>query len=123
MIRSYCVTVEEVHSGDDLIGMVELGIDKLFKRVRLRLQGVDTPNAYKAKTATEAGLLRDEVRKLTSGKCRVEVVSEGKGGWLVVLFAEDQKTKSEINVNELLMERGFVYRGKANGPSSVAENP
>lgn len=117
--RSYYVTVEEVHSGDDLIAMVDLGIDKLFKRVRLRLQGVDTPNAYKAKIGTEAGLLRDEVKKLTSNRCRVEIVSEGKGGWLVILLAEDPNTQTEININDLLKKRGFVYKGRADVPSTT----
>lgn len=118
MTRSYYVAVEEVHSGDDLIAMVELGVDKLFKRVRLRLQGVDTPNAFRAKTDTEAGLLRDEVRSMTTGKCRIEVVSEGKGGWLVVLFAEDPKTRTEVNVNDVLKARGFVYKGMSHGSTS-----
>jgi hypothetical protein len=116
--RSYPCQVEEVHSGDDLIAMVDLGVDRLFKRVRLRLQGVDTPNAYRAKTETEAGILRDEVKKLTAGRCRAELVSEGKGGWLVVLFAEEPGTHFEVNVNDLLKGRGFVYRGRLNGASN-----
>lgn len=120
--RSYYVTVEEVHSGDDLMVLVDLGIDKLYKKVRIRLQGVDTPNAYKAKNDTEAGLLRDEVKRITANKCRIEVVSEGKGGWLVVLFAEDPKKRAEVNVNELLVTRGFVYKGKPDGPINGIQN-
>lgn len=113
-VKSYVVSVEEVHSGDDLMVMVNLGVDGLFKKVRVRLHGVDTPNGYKAKLGTDAGLLRDEIRKLTSGKCRIEVVAEGKGGWLVTLFAfvSDETRHEEININELLKSRGFVYKGR-----------
>lgn len=108
-VKSFSVAVEEVHSGDDLVAMADLGIDKLFKRVRIRLQGVDTPNAYMAKVDSVAGNLRDEVRKLTLGKkCRVDVVAEGKGGWLGILYI--LQDEGEVNVNELLIGRGFVYK-------------
>lgn len=108
-VKSFSVTVEEVHSGDDLVAMADLGIDKLFKRVRIRLQGVDTPNAYMAKVNSVAGNLRDEVRKLTLGKkCRVNIVAEGKGGWLGTLYV--LQDEGELNVNELLIDRGFVYK-------------
>lgn len=112
--RGYVVSVEEVHSGDDLVVLVDLGVDGLYKRTRIRLHGVDAPNAYKAKVGTEAGLLRDEIRKLTGGKCRIELVSEGRGGWLVRLFAfvSDNKHHEEININELLKSRGYVYKGR-----------
>ncbi len=118
-VRSYVVSVEEVHSGDDLVVMANLGIDGLHKRVRVRLHGVDTPNAYKAKIGTEAGILRDEIKRLTSGKCRVDVIAEGKGGWLVTLhaFVSDDKHHEEVNINELLKSRGYVYKGRTDGPS------
>lgn len=113
--RSFAVTVEEVHSGDDLVVMADLGIDKLYKKVRVRLHGVDTPNAYKAKLDSVAGSLRDEVKKITQDrKCRIELVSEGKGGWLGVLYVQDG-TK-EVNINELLKSRGYVY--KSNGEAA-----
>lgn len=122
--RRYRVEVEEVHSGDDVVVMVDLGIDKLFKRVRCRLAGVDTPNAFKAKGDSEAGLLREEVRELISGcTAYIEVVAEGKGGWLVTLIAQDQKTGNELNINEYLKGRGFVYKGRVDATSRYAENP
>ena len=114
-IKSFQATVEEVHSGDDVVVMADLGVDKLFKKVRCRLAGVDTPNAYKAKQDSDAGALREEVKQLTSsGDCRIEVVAEGKGGWLVTLFVKDRKSKEETNVNDYLKGRGFVYKGKGN---------
>ena len=113
-VKSYAVSVEEVHSGDDFVVMVNLGIDGLYKKVRVRLQGVDTPNAYKAKLGTEAGLLRDEMKRMTSGRCRMDLVSEGRGGWLVVLYAfvSDDKYHEEVNINELLKKRGYIYKGR-----------
>ncbi len=106
--RAYSVKVEEVHSGDDLVGLVNLGIDGLFKRVRLRLHGVDTPNAYKVGAGTVAGSVRDEVRQLTTGVCRLSVVSEGRGGWVVTLYAM-QPDGTEININSHLRSAGYVY--------------
>lgn len=109
--RFYDVQVEEVHSGDDLVLMVDLGVDGLFKRVRARLYGVDTPNAYRAKTDTVAGEIRDEVRRITSsGPCRVKVVGHGKGGWVVILYVVGMLAEP-FNVNEILIGRGYVYRG------------
>jgi hypothetical protein len=123
-VKSYAATVDEVHSGDDLVVMVDLGVDKLFKKVRCRLAGVDTPNAYKAKGDSEAGLVRDEVKKLVAdGDCRIEVVTEGKGGWLILLFVRDRKSKEEINVNDYLARRGFVYKGRADAASKSENSP
>lgn len=113
--KRFAVAVEEVHSGDDMVVMVDLGIDKLFKRQRIRLAGVDTPNAYKAKGESEAGVIREEVRQLIDGcKCSIEVLQEGKGGWLVNLYIRN-KEQNEMSVNEFLKGRGFIYRGKSDG--------
>lgn len=105
----YAVKVEEVHSGDDLILMVDLGIDNLFKRVRARLAGVDCPDAYRAAPDTDAGKVRDSVRDLTRGECRAQVHQQGgRGGWLVTLFyrATDSAFK---NLNDQLISEGHVY--------------
>lgn len=107
--RCYDAKVEEVHSGDDFILLVDLGVDGLHKRTRARLLGVDAPNAYRAKPDTEAGKVRDEVKRLVCGKCKVELVSEGKGGWIVILQAYTGD-KASININEMLQSRGYVYR-------------
>ena len=102
----------EVISGDDLVLMVDLNIDDLFKRVRARLQGVDTPDAYHSKGDTIAGELRAEVRKLTKNKqCSIDVHSMGKGGWVVTLYIHTPEAES-LNLNEMLKERGFVFELK-----------
>lgn len=107
--RIFSVKVEEVHSGDDFIFLIDLGVDGLFKKTRCRLHGVDAPNAYKAKADTEAGVVRDEVRKLVaSGRCSIELVSEGKGGWIVRLFVADIDG-SVVCINDILRDRGYIY--------------
>jgi hypothetical protein len=115
-VKTYCAKVEEVHSADDYILLVNLGVDGLFKRVRVRLAGVDTPNAYKASADTEAGKVRDECKKILSNRCRIEVVSEGKGGWIVRMYTHETDTEV-ICINDLLCSRGYVYKA----PSGVAQ--
>lgn len=107
------VTVEEVHSGDDVVLFVNLGIDNLYKRVRARLRGVDTPSAFKAKASSEAGTVRELVREVTAkGRCSAIVHSQGKGGWLITLSVMHRSEVGEVttNVNELLVSRGYVYK-------------
>jgi len=105
----YKVVVEEVHSGDDLILMVDIGVDGLHKRVRARLKGVDTPSAFKAKCGTEAGEVRSTLKgMLAAGQCSIYLHSIGKGGWMVTLFVTDS-TGSRTNVNDFLISRGYVY--------------
>ena len=104
--KCYQAKVEEVHSGDDLILMVELGHDSLFKRVRARLMGVDTPDAYKADPSTNAGRIRDKVKSLTRDKkCIVQVDSYRRGGWIVTLLVVE-KEDDPFNLNEFLKSQG-----------------
>lgn len=106
------VETKEVHSADDLVLMVNLGVDGLFKRVRARLYQVDTPNAYRLGSATEAGTLRDEVRKRLMGahSCKIALVAERKGGWLVNLYVQDVPTAPPICLNEYLISKGYAYK-------------
>jgi len=106
--RLYEAKVEDVHSGDDFIVMVNLGVDGLFKRTRVRLHGVDAPNAYKAMSTTEAGKVRDEVKRLVRERCLIEVVSEGKGGWIVDMTIFDENSQP-VHLNTLMRNRGYVY--------------
>ena len=103
------------HSGDDLILLVSLGIDNLYKKVRVRLYGVDTPDANKAGSDTEAGRVRDQVNKLIKGKkCMIRAHSQGagKGGWVVTLHL-DLSMNTET-LNEILRQEGYVFGGKSN---------
>ena len=106
--RTFEVTVEDVYSGDDLVLMVDLGVSGLYKKVRARLVGVDTPSAFQAAKHTEAGKVRDLVKtSVGRGKCSIELHSEGKGGWLVTLFVNTNG--HELNINSMLAERGYVF--------------
>lgn len=107
-VKIYCAKVEEVHSADDYILLVNLGVDGLFKRVRVRLMGVDAPNAYKTSVDSEASVLREECRRLLSGRCSIEVVSEGKGGWIVKMFTHEPDT-TRLCLNDILRARGYTY--------------
>jgi len=107
-VRVLEAKVEEVHSADDFILMVNLGVDGLYKKTRVRLHGVDAPNAYKARADTEAGMIRDEVKALLAGKCLVEIIAEGKGGWIVDVKVFDSNNQP-ICLNTLLRERGYIY--------------
>lgn len=112
IVPSYLCRVQEVVSGDDLVLMVDLGVDDLYKRVRARLKGVDTPSAYKQDGDAEAGKVRTEVRNLIKSRpCRIDVHSQGRGGWVVTLFMQ-QSDGAEIELNQMLRERGFVYSPK-----------
>lgn len=108
MYNEYTVFVEEVRSGDDLMLLVDLGTDNLFKRVRARLSGVDTPDAYKEGPDTDAGKIREEVRMLTRTKCEILVFSKNNASWIVELFLTD-KEKSRTSLNQWLISKGYVY--------------
>lgn len=108
--QRYTALVEEVHSGDDLVLMVDLGVDNLFKRVRARLHGVDTPDAYKLDSDTPAGKVRDQVREMVRGKqCVIELHASRRGGWIVTLMVRERD--HIVNVNEILRKAGFIFQG------------
>ncbi len=106
-VRVFAGKIEEVHSGDDFIILVDLGIDGLLKRTRVRLSGVDAPNAYKASADTEAGRIRDEIKAIAPGRCTLTLISEGKGGWIAIVSVE--RAGETICLNTLLQNRGYVY--------------
>lgn len=107
--KTYWVEVHEVYSGDDLVLLVDLGVGGLFKRTRARLRGVDTPSAFRASDATEAGEVRELLRRtIAGGRCSILLHAEGKGGWLVTLYVHTNQ-EAPVNVNEMLTERGYVF--------------
>ena len=108
IIPTYQCKVLEVRSGDDLIIMVDLNIDDLFKRVRARLRGVDTPSGHKENPNTVGGKIRGDVSRLVKNReCRIDVHSQGKGGWVVTMHVTSEGKEMELNA--YLREKGFVY--------------
>lgn len=107
----YPCDVREVFSGDDLIALVDLGVENLWKRQRIRLSGVDTPPAISATGDTEAGQIRSHVRMLTRGKKgTITVVSRNANSWVVVLVVDTPE--GPVNVNDLLIARGYQFKAK-----------
>jgi len=101
--------VVEVFSGDDLIVMVDLEVESLFKKQRVRLHGVDTPNAVRSGSETEAGKLRSYVKALCKGrKLQIEVKSRGVSSWVIVAWVITDS--GEHNLNEDLIDQGFGYK-------------
>lgn len=111
---TYPCEVREVFSGDDLIVLVDLGFEGLYKRQRVRLHGVDTPNAVGAGNDTEAGRIRKEVRSLTRGrKAQLTIISRNSNSWVVALVVEaDPEVGGTINLNEYLREKGYIFPAK-----------
>ncbi len=100
--------VLEVHSGDDMVLLASLGVDNLYKKVRVRLHGVDTPDAYRAAPGTEAGDVRDAVAKTVKGKrCTIDVHTQGKGSWIVSLYLGI--TDEAECLNTILQKQGYVF--------------
>lgn len=106
---AYFAEVREVFSGDDLVVMVDLGVEGLWKKQRIRLAGVDTPNAIGAGTDTEAGKVRTYVRGLVRGqRVKLEIVNRVSSSWVVVLHVETPT--GLLNLNEDLIQKGFKFK-------------
>lgn len=107
--ESFRAEVREVFSGDDLVVMVDLRVEGLWKRQRVRLAGVDTPNAIGAGTDTEAGKVRTYVRDLVRQReVRIDIVNRVSSSWVVVLHVETPT--GLLNLNEDLIRKGFKFK-------------
>ncbi len=106
---TYKARVENVFSGDDITLMIDLGVDELHKRKRIRLHGVDTPNAVNAGPETEAGKLRTYVSNLLRGKVvELTVVSSGGNSWIGIISTTLNGTS--FNLNDDLIAKGYKYK-------------
>lgn len=114
--NEFSCEVREVFSGDDLIVYIDLGVENLLKRQRVRLSGVDTPPAISARGETEAGQIRTYVRMLTRGKkARLVVIARNANSWVCQLFVT--APEGEVSINELLIAKGYKFEKK--GPQNV----
>lgn len=106
----YACEVREVFSGDDLVVLIDLGVEGLWKRQRVRLHGVDTPNAVKAGEDTEAGKVRRRVRQIARGKRGIfTVVSRNMNSWVGTL--EVESPSGAIDLNAMLIAEGYIFKG------------
>lgn len=107
--RVYEAEVVDVFSGDDLIAMVDLGVEDLHKKQRIRLHGVDTPNAVGAADSTEAGKARGYVKhRCHRRKVRLTVISKNVSSWVAVV--EVLGDGEPYNINEDLIAQGYAYK-------------
>lgn len=108
-VRRFRGKVLEVHSGDDMIVMVDLNMDSLFKKVRVRLHEVDTPDAYRLSSDTQAGKIRDIVKqKVANQDVLIDLYSVRKGGWIATVWYLDKGEKA--NLNEFLKSLGYIFK-------------
>lgn len=108
--RFYPATVHSVFSGDDLVVMVDLGAEDLYKRQRVRLRGVDTPTAINMGKDTEGGRIREQVHSALRGRDLViEVINRGATSWIVEITYKDRDGET-VNLNEYLVSLGYAYQ-------------
>lgn len=110
--KEYPCEVREVFSGDDLVVFVDLGVEGLWKRQRVRLLGVDTPNAINASEDTEAGKIRATVRKMARGRRGMFTVhSKNLSSWVGTLVLESPTApEGVVNLNKVLIAQGYVFK-------------
>lgn len=110
--RTYYAKSVRVVSGDDLVLMVDLGVDGLYKRTRVRLRGVDVPTAFNAPADSLGSLVRNEVDSLVSNRnLAVDVYEQSRRGWIVVVRIPDNDGE-EKNLNDYLIGQGYVFSGR-----------
>ena len=113
--KVYAANVIEVFSGDDLVLMVDLGAENLFVKQRVRLHGVDTPNAVHAAPDTEAGKLRSYVRELTRDRpASIRITSRVGGSWVGIVTIKTRE--GEINLNDDLIKQGYEFKREKAAP-------
>jgi len=101
--------VQAVFSGDDLIILIDLGVDDLWKKKRVRLHGVDTPNAVNQAPDTEAGKLRAYVREMVRG-AKVHITPVSSNASSVVAIIEVERNGELFNLNDDLIAKGYKFK-------------
>jgi hypothetical protein len=107
--RLFVGEAKEVFSGDDLILLIDLGMDDLWKRKRVRLYGVDTPNAVNQGPETEAGQLRTYVREQVKGR-RLHITPVSSNGNSMVAIIEIERDGVRVNLNDDLIAKGYKFQ-------------
>lgn len=110
--EEYSCEIRDVFSGDDLVVFLDLGFEELWKKKRVRLYGVDTPNAVHAQEDSEAGRIRKQVRNLARGRRGIfTVTSKGLSSWVGTLVIESPSAPGGvINLNQHLIDQGYVFK-------------
>jgi len=112
MDYTYKAIVKKVYDGDTITVDIDLGFGIWMKKQKIRLLGINTPEirglerpeGLKAKEFLLKQIPIDSYITLSTIKDR-----KGKyGRWLGIIQVWDIATRSYININELLISRGFA---------------
>lgn len=109
----YKAIIYSVYDGDTCTARIDLGFEFEFKKLKLRLSGIDTPE-LRGDTLEAARLARDFLRGMVLDKnviVETERDTKGKyGRYLATIWIENEDG-SYSNVNDLLVSSGHgVYR-------------
>jgi hypothetical protein len=106
--KTFSAEVCSVFSGDDLVLLIDLGLEDLYKKKRVRLDGVDTPSAINQGPDTEAGKVRTYVHDLLKRKkLKFTITANAANSWIGVLTV--QCPAGPIVLNEVLIAQGYKF--------------
>jgi endonuclease YncB( thermonuclease family) len=112
---TYSGKVVDVFSGDDICVMVDLRVEGLYKRQRVRLFGVDTPSAINAGPDSKAGEIRSYVRQITRDRpVTVTIKSRVGSSWVAVVVVNTRD--GLLNLNDDLAAKGYEFTSKKAAP-------
>ena len=115
----YKAVVERVVDGDTIDVIIDLGF-KTWKKVRVRMEGINTPESRtrdleEKKRGLAAKDRLVEILKYNNNECTLKVSGVGKFGRAIASVyvdtlspASDKSSMTEINVNKQLIEEGHA---------------
>ena len=120
----YKALVERVVDGDTIDVIIDLGF-KTWKKVRVRMEGINTPESRtrdleEKKRGLAAKDRLVEILELNNNKCILQVSGVGKFGRAIASVyvdtlspASEKSSMTTINVNKQLIEEGHAveYHG------------
>ena len=115
----YKAIVERVVDGDTIDVIIDLGF-KTWKKVRVRMEGINTPESRtrdleEKKRGLAAKDRLVEILKYNNNECTLKVSGVGKFGRAIASVyvdtlspASNKSSMTEINVNKQLIEEGHA---------------
>jgi micrococcal nuclease len=115
----YKAIVDRVVDGDTIDVTIDLGF-KTWKKVRVRMEGINTPESRtrdleEKKKGLAAKARLQEILNYNSNECVLKVSGVGKFGRAIASVyvdtlspASDKSSMTEINVNKQLIEEGHA---------------
>lgn len=95
----YSVEVIRINTIDDLVGYIDLGHDSLYKKVKMRLLGIQSPEQDTIYLSTIK-----EMKKMQGTRCTITLHFKRGNSWIVTLW-----DSLGCNINEKLAKEGFIY--------------